>query len=201
MILRLAAAVLSLLACHTACAQIVYTLNQPALFDSSPYGFSGTITTDGSTGSFASVDFITSWSIVVRTPATVDGVATELLDPTNSSISLNIANTTGLVVTEESLSLPLGLPPLATLSWSTPMNATVLQFNNRAGTEGAVSVQDASEPNPGLGIVARGSPIASGGVRVPEPSAVAIIATSLIALSAIRGRLKIRPQSIATTQI
>jgi hypothetical protein len=180
--------VLLLLACGTARAQIIYTLNQPALFESSPFGFSGTVITDGSTGVLASVDFIESWSITVLTPATVDGVSSEHLDPANSSLSLFLSGTPGLIVTPESISLSLSLTPVATLTWSTQMNETVLQFSGRIGTGGSVTVSDPSETNPVLGIVARGAPIASNGVLVLEPSALAIATTCLLTVTFVRRR-------------
>jgi hypothetical protein len=156
---------------RTACADIIYTLVQPVQFESSPYGFSGTVTTDGSVGNKTTLDFIKSWSITVRTPATVDGVSSELFDPTNSTVSLFVSDTPGLMVTTESIKLSAGPLPLATLTWASPQDETRLQYTNRFGTDLGVSVSDASELDRGLGITAAGSPIAS----VPEPSIVLLL--------------------------
>src|SRR5262245_17271775 len=56
----------------------IYTLVPDIPFDDSPFGFSGTITTDGSTGAISSVNFIKDWSITIRSPSDVDGIATEV---------------------------------------------------------------------------------------------------------------------------
>jgi hypothetical protein len=190
--MRFASAIVLLLAVlavdRPATGQIVYTLNEPVHFAGSPYGFSGTVITDGSTGVLTTVDFITSWSIMVFTPGGVDGVTAEHLDPANSSVSLELGSAAGLIVTPETISFPLGLTPLATLRWATAMDETVLQFNNRLGTGGGVGVSDPSEPNGALGVVAAGAPIASGGVLVPEPSGSGAVAVCASAIAALRFR-------------
>ena len=187
--MRLLFAVVLLLAVgRPAVGQIVYTLVEPVHFAGSPYGFSGTVTTDGSTGVLTTVDFVTSWSIMVFTPGDVDGVTAELLDPTNSTVSLELGTAAGVIVTPESISFPLGLTPQATLRWATAMDETVLQFTNRAGTGGGVTVFDPSEPNGVLGVVAGGAPIASDGVLVPEPAGSGMAMGWALAIGALRCR-------------
>jgi len=192
MVSRSVGVLLLVLAGRTACADVIYTLNQPILFESSPYGFSGTITTDGSIGILTTLDFIESWSITVFTPATVDGVSSELLEPTNSMVSLFISDTPGLIVTSESISLSPGPLPLATLSWSTLVNDTRLEFSNRVGTGGGVTVSDPSEPDWALGVTAGGAPIASNGILVPEPLTSALLSLGAVSLCLATRRLKRR---------
>lgn len=167
---------------HAAAA--VYFLNEPALFDQHPFGYAGFVETDGSTGTLASTDFIRSWRITIETPGAVDGVTSEVLTPDNSTVELSLETTDGLIVTPESISMPVRispvrLNPLATLTWSSLDGETTLQFTNRftisPGVGAGASVFDPSEPNDALGIVSDLT-VAS----VPEP------ASGLLALMVLR---------------
>lgn len=170
-----------------------YQLNEPALFDQHPFGYSGFIETDGTTGTLADTDFIRSWRITVETPGDVDGVVSEVLTPDNSSVELRLETTTGLIVTPDFLSMPVKvspvrLNPLATLTWSTLDGETTLQFTNRftitPGSGSGVSVFDPSEPNSTLGIVSDFA-VAS----VPEPGSGELAVFLACALSPRRRRV------------
>lgn len=159
------------------CQATTYRLSGSSLFDSKPYGFTGLITTDGTTGLLTDADFIVAWSINVLTPSTTDGVSSELLTQANSSVSLFLDNTAGLRVTPISISMPpTHGPPLAMLSFSTPNDDTRLTYTNRftdgQGIGAGVAIFDQSEDNPALGFVLPGLPIA---VVVPEPSPLLLI--------------------------
>ena len=65
-------------------ANIVYTLSDPGL--SNGFGFSGTVTTDGSLGYFSTAAPILSWDITLSTPSGVDGVGLQTLTPGNSTV-------------------------------------------------------------------------------------------------------------------
>ena len=87
-------------------ADVVYTLvSDSPQFDSSPYGFSGTITTDGSFGSFANADIITDWDITITTLAGVDGDVTEELNLTFDDVTFFLSGTGNLVATPTTLSI------------------------------------------------------------------------------------------------
>lgn len=156
----------------SACCATTYRLIQPSRFDSSPFGFSGSLTTDGSTGLQATTDFIESWSITIQTPATVDGISTELLTPSTSTISLDLGRYPGLTVTPEFIYLPMrGRSPNLMLSWLTADGGTQLSLSNRAtnnfGVGVVVNIFDTSEPNSGFGVFGRDIPLAA---VVPEPA-------------------------------
>lgn len=160
-----------------ACEGNTYALVQPDLFNSHPFGFSGTVTTDGSIGLQTNTDFIESWAITIVTPSSVDGVSTELLTPDNSSVTLDLADDPGLITSAGAVMMPIKTStPLLTLTWSTENEETVLQFTNRFtdadGLGAGVSVRDPSEPNSGVGIVLSGSPFA---IAVPEPASAAVL--------------------------
>ena len=157
----------------------VYFLNEPALFDQHPFGYSGLIETDGSTGTLNSTDFIRSWRITVETPGEVDGVVSEVLTPDNSTVEFSAETTDGLIVTPNSISMPVKispvrLNPLATLTWSTLDDETILQFTNRftvdPGVGAGASVFDPSELNDTLGVVSDFT-VAS----VPEPASGVLV--------------------------
>ena len=94
-------------------AAVVYRLVEHQLTNSNhpaaglDFGFSGTITTDGSLGNFADTSPITSWSILATTPGESDGETTELWAPSNSGLGSRITQPT-LRVTPDSISLITG---------------------------------------------------------------------------------------------
>lgn len=175
---RLMLAPVTLLLCCPADAGMVYRLNESPYFEGSSFGFSGTVTTDGSLGLQTSVSFIESWSITVRTPSAVDGVGEETLTPANSTVSLALNGDPGLTLSAQSISMPVksfGIP--ATLTWSTANDETTLSFSNRftdaQGIGAGESIYDSSE-SAGIGVVLRDAPLAS---AVPEPAAAWLIAS------------------------
>ena len=172
------------LANSSTCFATTYAFHQPVQYDSSPFGFSGTVSTDGSTGVLATTDFITSWSITVHTPSTTDGVASEVLTPSNSSVSLDLAGTPGLTVTPSAISMPPRGPlPLSTLTWTTASGETELQFTNRftnqLGIGAGVTVFDHSERNSAHGVVSQDAPVAT---VIPEPATSWLIVVGGLAL-------------------
>ena len=176
------------------CPGMTYMLNQPDVFGAFPYGFSGTITTDGSTGLMTTTDFVDSWSITVFTPDTVDGLSSETLTPSNSAVSFSVSDSLGLEVSADAISMSEKLStsaiPLATLTWATNDGNTTLQFTNRftdrAGLGAGVNVFDPSEQNATLGVVLEGFPIAT---LVPEPT-TSTIALTVLCLAVSRNRTR-----------
>jgi len=155
-----------LLDCDVACGQSRdYQLVEPSLFQGGEFGFSGMVTTDGSTGVISDVSFISSWAINVFTPSDVDGVSSEFLTPRNSTLSFDLGLTSGLVVTANTMRFEPGtVTPVAVLEWTGATSNTGIRFNNRAGTAGSVTVFDASSA---FGVGGEGKPIA---IYVPEPN-------------------------------
>lgn len=96
----------------------VYTLvpDSPG-FDDSPFGFSGTITTDGSVGSFFDLSFVTDWNITLETPGDVDGVTTQTLTPGNGSMATLYGN---LIVTPTVIRIPGNTLFSAILTFAAP---------------------------------------------------------------------------------
>ena len=77
--------ILTLAPGFSSAANIVYTLADPGLTDG--YGFSGTITTDGSLGFFSTTAPVLSWDITLSTPGVVDGISLQTLNPGNSVLT------------------------------------------------------------------------------------------------------------------
>jgi hypothetical protein len=103
----------------SAAAAKVYTLvSDSPDFDDSPYGFSGTITTDGRIGFFLDASFITDWSITVETPGEVDGVKTQTLTPAGGSTVSLLGPRRLIAVTPTSISLPHSVEPFTFLDFS-----------------------------------------------------------------------------------
>ena len=75
-----------------------YQLNNPALSDG--YGYSGTIVTDGRTGTFSSPDPIIDWTIHLITPG-VDGESSETLTPQNSELNWLLRTAEEILVFDE----------------------------------------------------------------------------------------------------
>ena len=83
---------------------IVYTLiPDTGLTDG--YGFSGTVTTDGSIGTFTDASAITDWNITILTPDGVDGVASQVLTPATSTKFYSPVGTGDLKITASEISI------------------------------------------------------------------------------------------------
>jgi hypothetical protein len=153
-------------------------------FDGSPYGFSGTITTDGSIGSFTDVDFITDWSITLETPGD-DGILTQVLSrvdgPFGNFESVHggdgdfVVTATDISIASSGTSLPtrlrLGTIPGdlgdTFIDWSSPGWAGFF-------LKGGIKIHDFDSTPPNSDFHVFGSPlsvpVATGGIAIPEPS-------------------------------
>lgn len=159
-----------------------YTLlSDPGMPDG--YGFSGTITTNNSTGNYSSLGTlpITDWSITLTTPSGVDGVSSQVLNPSNSELSAFFDSGTYITFTSTQIILPDFQASGATeaLGFSTPNASSPqeeLSFSSaQGGLDGEISISDLSEaiplskyayPNPGGFVIA----------TVPEPASLALLA-------------------------
>ena len=170
---------------------ITYFFNEPHRFDAYPFGVSGTISTDGSFGTQATLEFVTDWQITVATPDNVDGIASELLTPLNSSLALQLNGYPGIVATPDALTF---FPrfnaggPFTELEWSTANDETVFKLSNRStfqdGLGAVFSIVDRSEPDGVLGVGLDDLPFAS----VPEPHSTLIMAICTAMLLPLRNR-------------
>jgi hypothetical protein len=175
-------------------ADIVYRLDDHAALSSSTGGFglAGSITTDGSTGMLTTASFIKGWSMTVRTPSSIDGVSSEVFTPANSTLSLSLGVSDGLIVTTESIifSRTNAAELSGVLAWTSTSGDTSLTFRTWRG--GGLTISDPSEEyNPIIGVVAQGAggaAIASGGMIVPEPHVIVLFGVVVSALTVMRKR-------------
>ena len=183
----------------------VYTLVPDTPFDGSPYGFSGTITTDGSTGYFSDVSFIRDWSITVETPSLFDGVSTELFTSASPPL-LRTFQHSGffpcecLHVTESSISLVAVGSPRTNLNLGIGREGiflypTIISWNGPYSTSaafvGSVNIGDRGE-SPSSETRNFGDllslQVATNGVAIPEPATLFLLLTALTALFPSRHR-------------
>ena len=165
-------------------------------FDGSPYGFSGTITTDGSLGSFADVSFITDWSIALATPDD-DGVTTQVFTPFDTSFEsvhggggdffvsateIGIARTDTSLPTRLRLGTIYGDPGDTYIDWSSPGWAGFF-------LKGGIKIHDFDSTPPNSAFHVFGSPfslpVATGGVVIPEPSSFLALSLSALGLTCV----------------
>ncbi len=156
-----------------------YTLiSDSPQFDGSPYGFSGTITTDGSLGSFTDVDFITDWSITLATPGD-DGVTTQVLTPFDTRFeSVHggggdfVVSPTNIFISYSDYSLPSTLRLRRRggdtfIDWSSPGWSLYESFY-----EGGIKIHDLDSTIPDSGFHVFGGlhslPVATDGVATCE---------------------------------
>lgn len=186
-----------------------YTLisDSPQL-DESPYGFSGTITTDGSLGSFTDVDFIMDWSITLATPGD-DGVFTQVFTPVDSRLEFVhgsggdfVVSPTDIDISSTNTSLPTRLrlgqlfsdPGDTFIDWSGPGWAG-------AFIKGGIKIHNVDSTPPDSGFQVFGSPfflpVATGGVTIPEPpSLLTLLLGALGVTHVLRNRRQARkPQT------
>ena len=160
-------------------AAVIYNLEHVTGFQPG-YGFSGTIVTDGATGSFSDASHITSWNITLNTPAGNDGVATQVLTLANSFLTFTFSTGGTLDISATSLSMPAANGPISLLQFSTtagqnPNNATeaisIASPDSSSLNPGSILLRDESESvqisQRGLGTLSR---ITFATAAVPEPS-------------------------------
>ena len=120
------------------------------------YAFSGTITTDGSTGNFTSASAITDYTITLITPDEVDGISEQVLTPSNSALTLDgdfVTATLQITATEIRLT-PDILDDGIVLSFFASGNNERLIFLGASNNTGPnINIQDISE-TPSIGVVA-----------------------------------------------
>jgi hypothetical protein len=185
-------------------ADRVYTLVPYELSDAR-FAFSGTITTDGSIGTFSDASFIKDWSITVQTPSEVDVVSMEVfssaagqaltftgwesLQVTNESISILESN--GYVSGRPSLSLGVPQVDPTSISWNGaytvyPQPGLVPSVYSGRRFPAHVSVFDVGE-TPASAYAsffsAESLTVATGGVAVPEPAAIALLLAGAFGLT------------------
>lgn len=175
-----------LLACFPCVAhgQIVYQLEAFSLTDG--FSYSGTVTTDGSTGFFDDPSaLITDYHITLTTPGGVDGITSQTLTPANAVVSCFGCSVSGLAsgieASETSLSLRSDFGELARLVFETsPVPADgleLLEYNFQGGANGFVFVVDSGEA---VGQSTLDSAASNGlflvATAVPEPSSLALLA-------------------------
>ena len=179
-----------------------YTLiSDSPQFDGSPYGFSGTITTDGSLGSFADVSFITDWSITLSTPGD-DGITTQVFTrEENTPLFANdsrfesvhggggdfVVSPSDIFMSSTDTSLPTKLrlgtiygdPGDTFIDWSSPGWAGFF-------VEGGINIHDFDSTPPNSGFHVFGGPhslpVATGGVAIPEPSSFLTLSLGALGL-------------------
>lgn len=158
--------------CH---ARIYGLVEANTLDDKEFFGYSGTVTTDGSLGLQTSVDFITSWNIQIVTQGTTDGITVERLTPANSVLSLELDQSAGLEVTEDFFRFAphQANVSLDTLTWQGPTSG--IRFGTRS-TNGGVYVFDMDTT---IGVNRHDAAIAR---VVPEPSSMLLGVFTGIAL-------------------
>lgn len=181
----------------SASADLVYTFVSDDAMAGTGYGFSGTITTDGTTGSFTDSSsfnaIVTGWSITLTTPDAVDGNSSEVLSgpgPGGPLWSLNNPSGTDAVlnVTPTRMELTSGTVPISFigLSISSPgfgtIGASGLSFAGPfpggfgiPDNLGSISVNDNSE-TPGNGSANFGTLTSlTIATAVPEPSSIVLL--------------------------
>lgn len=147
------------------------------------YGYSGTIRTDGSTGSFSNTSAIIDWHISLVTPGEKDGDTSTLLTASNSNVRLSDV---GLIEIHESrIALPfrIGSPSrlffelpgpgdsLGYIGPYLPMTPGVISVNQE---EGVVVVIDEIGPQSfeGIGFRVPGTEFTLVAIAIPEPDAL-----------------------------
>ena len=169
-----------------ASATLVYTLSDPGLPNG--YGFSGTITTDGSLGNFSTSAPIIDWTITLLTPAGVDGVASQVITPSNSTLADTLSFSPGLLLTPTTMELPpTGVLLTAnSIGFNTPASAEVLQFSGGDGVLNivpAIQMVDVSE-TPAFESFIAGGPTDTMIVAtvIPEPGGLLLACSALLSL-------------------
>lgn len=189
-------------------ADRVYTL-VPYEFNDPRFAFSGTITTDGSTGTFSDASFIKDWSITVHTPSEVDGVAEEVFSSaTGPSLtfkgwqtiqvtkdSISLIESAGYFSERTSLSLGASGFDATSISWNGaytvyPEPGLVADLFPGRRFLANVYIFDVGEtPEIGTAFLSADPLIvAADGVAVPEPSAIVLTALGAFRLVSIHRR-------------
>lgn len=162
----------------------VYTIiSDPGI--GSDYSYSGTLTTDGSIGTFSVATAITDWNINITTPGGVDGVVSQVLTPATSTKFHFPQGVGDIVITATSISiLNSGVDNTTNLAFSAPTGESFTLEGPKSTTlTGFVSVSDVNEVPP-YGSALIGDVVsAQVAYRIPEPGAASLSLLGLLALS------------------
>ena len=173
---------------------VVYELDEHVLPNG--YGFSGTITTNGSIGFFDDpTALVTDWNIVLSTPGGMDGITSQILTSSNSVLSCFGCSTgglgTGIESSLTSLSVRSDFGELTRFVFEgRPIPAEgleVLEFNYSGSTSGSITVLDSGEASPQgfVSVPTLGGPFAIA-TAVPEPSSILFLGLAALGVAARR---------------
>lgn len=175
-------------------ADIIYTIT-PKTLGADGYGFSGTITTDGSLGLFSDLTHITNWAITLNTPSAADGIGTHELNMGNSSSTFDFGDGAQLSLTPTEFAFT---PTAAVVTQDTMRFASTgdptgdyIEFFSAGpvALSSQIQIRDGSE-NPSLGL---GGGSAAGNnlviaTAVPEPTSSFLVTVGAFGLLAFRRR-------------
>jgi len=164
----------------------------------SDYGYSGTITTDGSIGTFSNTSVITDWNIKLLTPGENDGVTNQNLVPENSMISFLGPGTLDISTTTIALSLSRSRRESSRLWFdANETDESLSFFSSRppfpllispSFQAGLISITDFSEPLISLSVFQDSQAIIVAAL-IPEPSILCLCWTALTMLCMTRTHL------------
>ena len=147
----------------------VYTLiSDSGLTDG--YGFSGTVTTDGSLGTFSDAIAILEWNITLQTPGGNDGVVSQGLTSANSTILFSPVGSGDLQITATELAITnSGENQTTNIFFRTPTEYVTFEGPIDGGLHGFATVSDGSE-DPSFSSFFIGDGVSAVfASRIPEP--------------------------------
>lgn len=153
---------------------VVYTLGpDPGL--TGGYGFSGTVTTDGTTGSFSDASEITSWDITLMTPGGVDGVTSQTLTEATSTLFFFFQGTGQLVITATEISIVNSdIDNTTNLAFSNGSEGLTFEGPKSTTLTGFVSMDDVTESPAFSSDVIGDAVSAPVAFVIPEPHALCL---------------------------